>query len=170
MLSIRLFRTGKRNQPFFKVVVTDIRKSSTRGRFVEQVGFYNPLTKEKNLNIDRVKHWLSVGVKPSPTVHNMLISEKVIEGKKIPKHKIIKKVDVSSEAQGAKEGEKPAEEPKPTGAAVGETNKPAKSQVEPAKEIVEESKPEAPVVVTETKEKPAEPETKTEENIENAVA
>jgi small subunit ribosomal protein S16 len=87
MLVIRLFRVGKKNQPSFKVVVTDKRKSTRAGRFVEQVGFWNPITKEKSLKQDRIKYWLSVGVKPSATVHNMLVSEKIIEAKKIPLHK-----------------------------------------------------------------------------------
>ncbi len=87
MLTIRFHRTGRRNQPSFKIVVTDKRRSSTRGRFVEEVGFYNPVTKERVIRGERVKYWISVGAQPSPTVHNMLVSEKVIEGSKIPKHK-----------------------------------------------------------------------------------
>ncbi len=47
MLAIRLFRVGKKNQPAFKIVVTDKRNPARAGRFVEGVGFYNPLTKEK---------------------------------------------------------------------------------------------------------------------------
>src|SRR3989344_6199230 len=91
MLTIRLFRVGRKNQPAFKIVVTDKRKSSTRGRFVEEVGVYNPLTKQRNLKGDRVKYWISVGAKPSDTVHNMLVADKVIEGQKLPKHKKSKK-------------------------------------------------------------------------------
>ena len=91
MLVIRLFRTGKKNQPFFKIVVTDKRSKPKAGRFVEEVGFYNPLTKEKNLKTERIKHWLSVGAKPSETIHNLLVSEKIIEDKKIPLHKKSKK-------------------------------------------------------------------------------
>jgi small subunit ribosomal protein S16 len=87
MLVIRLFRTGKKNQPFFKIVVVDKRKSSIKGPYLEKVGFYNPLTKEKMLKKERVKYWLSVGAKPSATVHNLLISQKIIEGKKIPLEK-----------------------------------------------------------------------------------
>ncbi len=101
MLVIRLFRVGKKNQPSFGLVITDKRKSSTKGRFIEEVGFWNPLTKEKVLKGERIKYWLSVGAKPSATVYNLLISEKVIEGKKIPKHKKPKK----------KEGEKPSAAP-----------------------------------------------------------
>ena len=85
MLVIRLFRVGKKNQPSFKIVVTDKRNPPKSGRFVEEVGFWNPLIKQKVLNKDRIKYWLSVGAQPSETIHNLLISEKIIEGKKIAK-------------------------------------------------------------------------------------
>ncbi len=92
MLTIRFFRQSKRNQPAFKIVVADKRNSSTRGRFVEEVGHWNPLSKEKILNQERIKYWLSVGAQPSATVFNLLVSEKIIEGKKkIDVHKKSKK-------------------------------------------------------------------------------
>lgn len=91
MLVIRFFRVGKKNQPLFKIIVTNKKRSSRAGRFVEEVGFYNPLKKEKVLKQDRIRYWLSVGAKPSNTVYNLLVSEKVIEGKKIPVHKKSKK-------------------------------------------------------------------------------
>ncbi len=91
MLTIRLFRVGKKNQPSFKIVVIDKRKAPNKGRFVEEVGFLNPLTKEKILRKERINYWLSVGAKPSDTLYNLLVSEKIIEGKKIAKHKKAKK-------------------------------------------------------------------------------
>ncbi len=91
MIVIRFFRIGKKNQPSFKIVVTDKRRSSKKGRFVEEVGFYNPITKEKILKKDRIQYWVSVGAKPSASIHNLLISEKILEGKKIPVHKKSKK-------------------------------------------------------------------------------
>jgi len=107
MLVIRLFRVGKKNQPSFKIVVTDKRKPPRAGRFIEEVGFWNPLTKEKVLKKERILYWLSVGAKPSATVFNLLVSEKIVEGKKIPVHKKPKKKE--------KEPEKPvvAEKPSP---------------------------------------------------------
>jgi len=48
---------------------------------VEVLGFLNPLTKEKQLKTERIKYWLSVGAQPSDTIHNLLVSEKIIEGK-----------------------------------------------------------------------------------------
>jgi len=91
MLVIRFFRVGKKNQPSFKIVVTEKKRSSTRGRFVEQVGFYNPVTKEKILKADRIKYWLTVGAKPSPTIQNLFVSEKLMDAKKLDVHKKSKK-------------------------------------------------------------------------------
>jgi small subunit ribosomal protein S16 len=87
MLKIRFFRVGKKNQPSFKIVVTEKRNPPRGGRFVEEVGFWNPITKEKVLRKDRIKYWLSVGAQPSESVYNLLVSEKIVEGKKIPVHK-----------------------------------------------------------------------------------
>jgi small subunit ribosomal protein S16 len=87
MLAMRFFRVGKKNQPAFKIVVTDKKNPPRGGRFVEEVGFWNPITKERVLRKERIKYWLSVGVQPSESVHNLLVSEKIIEGKKIPVHK-----------------------------------------------------------------------------------
>ncbi len=87
MLVIRLQRTGRKNYPSYKIVVKDKTKSAKGGRFVEEVGFYNPSTKEKIVKGERIKYWMGVGAKPSPTVWNMLVQDKIVEGKKIAKHK-----------------------------------------------------------------------------------
>lgn len=89
MLVIRLFRVGNKNQPLFKIVVTDKTKPPRSGRFVEEVGFYNPLTKEKKFQAERIKYWLKSGAQPSDTVYNLLVVEKIIEGekRKIPVNK-----------------------------------------------------------------------------------
>ena len=87
MLVIRFFRVGKKNQPSFKIVVTDKRNPPRAGRFLEQVGFYNPITEEKVLKKERVQYWISKGAQPSPTVYNLLIKEGILQGKKIAVHK-----------------------------------------------------------------------------------
>jgi len=110
MLVIRFFRVGKKNQPSFKIVVTDKRNPTRAGRFTEEVGFWNPTTKEKVLKSERIKYWISVGAKPSPTVFNLLVSEKIIEGKKVPKHKKSKKKVEAKPVEVAPAPEKPAEE------------------------------------------------------------
>ncbi|MDD5433270.1 MAG: 30S ribosomal protein S16 [Candidatus Pacebacteria bacterium] len=99
MLTIRYLRTGKKNQPFYRVVVTDKKNPPRGGRFLEILGFINPFTKEKQLNADRIKYWLSVGAKTSDTVHNLLVQEKVIEGVKINVRKKPKKKAVEAKAK-----------------------------------------------------------------------
>jgi len=140
MLVIRFFRVGKKNQPSFKIVVTDKRRPARAGRFVEEVGFWNPVTKEKVLKPERIKYWLSVGAKTSNTVHNLLVSEKIIEGKKIDVHKKPKEKKEKAPAP-----EKPPEK-KPVA-----PEKPAEEKPK------EEPKVEAKPAEKKPKEKPAEP-------------
>lgn len=91
MLTIRLHRIGKTNQPSFKVVVIDKRKSAASGSFIEEVGHVNRLTKQTKLNSERLAYWLKVGAKPSASVHNLLVTQKVISAKKIAKQAKSKK-------------------------------------------------------------------------------
>lgn len=142
MLRIRFFRTGKKNQPFFRIVVTDRRHPPRGGRFLEILGFFNPLTKERKLKKERIKHWISVGAQPSDSVYNLLIEEKVLEGKKVPVHKKKKK-----EKKEKPKKEKPKEE-KPKEEKVKEKEKPK----EPKKEIKEEKPREEKVSEEKTKE------------------
>ncbi|PIU14891.1 30S ribosomal protein S16 [bacterium (Candidatus Gribaldobacteria) CG08_land_8_20_14_0_20_39_15] len=111
MLSIRFFRIGKKNQPLFRVIVTDKKNSSRGGRFLEVIGFYNPLTKEKQIKKERVKHWLSVGAKPSATVYNLLVKEGILTGKKIALHKKSKKEEVKAQSKPKTEEKKAEEKP-----------------------------------------------------------
>ncbi len=75
MVSIRLSRAGAKKRPFYHLVVTDSRNRRD-GRYIERVGFFNPVgtEKEENLRIDleRVDYWLSKGAKPSDRVANLL--------------------------------------------------------------------------------------------------
>ena len=91
MLTIRLHRVGKNNQPSFKMVVTDKRNSAAAGKFCEEVGFVNRVSKQINLKKERITYWISKGAQPSPTVNNILVAEKVITGKKIAVHSQPKK-------------------------------------------------------------------------------
>ena len=111
MTVIRLFRVGKKRQPFYKIVVTDKRNAPSAGRFIEEVGFYNPITKEKSFKVERIKHWLSKGAKASDTVHNLFVSEKIIEGNKIPKHGVSKKKKEGGEKEEVKVEDKKEEVP-----------------------------------------------------------
>lgn len=70
---IRLKRMGSNKKPFFRVVVAD--KTSPRdGRFIEQLGYYDPKKKDDNLSVDleRVNYWVTNGAKPSETVESLI--------------------------------------------------------------------------------------------------
>ncbi len=82
MLRIRLSRGGKKNMPIYKVVVAE-HSAPIKGKFVEQVGTYTPSTSSITLKPERIQYWISVGAKPSVTVHNLLVREGVVSGDKI---------------------------------------------------------------------------------------
>ncbi len=76
MLKIRLSMGGVKKRPIYKIVVADSRFPRD-GRFIEKVGFYNPLlpkTKKEriNLQVERIKHWISKGAKPTLRVSRIL--------------------------------------------------------------------------------------------------
>jgi len=117
MLKMRLQRIGRKNNPSYRVIVTDSRNAPSRGRHVDFIGSYDPLLGRVQIDAAKAKHWLSHGVQPSDTVYNFLISEKIIEGKKrnalSRKSPIIDeaKVKAEAEAKAAKEAaEKAAKE------------------------------------------------------------
>ena len=89
---IRLQRIGKKKQPQFRVAVSDKRKDLF-GPQLEILGHYNPIAKPKiiMLNGERIKHWLALGAQSSATVHNLLVSQGVIQAKKITAWKPRKK-------------------------------------------------------------------------------
>jgi len=150
MLVIRLLRIGKKNQPAFKIVITDKRKPPKAGRFVEEVGSWNPLKKEKVLKSERIKYWLSVGAKPSDTIYNMLVSEKIVEGKKIPLQKKSKKKE-EEKAPEAPTVAKPTEEkPKEEVKETPVVEKPKEEK--PKEEIKKEDVPKEEVQKEEKKE------------------
>lgn len=101
MLKIRLQRIGRRNDPHFRVVVTE-HTTSPRGKAVEQLGFVDPQEKKQKVDKERVLYWISKGAQVSPTVHNLFVSQKILEGKKVAKHHTPKKEE-KSEAKPAQE-------------------------------------------------------------------
>lgn len=108
MLVIRLSRVGKKNHPQFKVVVAE-KSAPIKGRFVEQLGSYNPHMKTATLNKERIQHWLSNGALCTDTTYNLLVKEGVVEGKKRRvKIKAKKKQEEEKEGKG-EESKKAAE-------------------------------------------------------------
>ncbi len=75
MVVIRLARGGAKKRPFFNLVVADSRRARD-GRFIERLGFYNPIAKENEESIriaqDRLTYWKSVGAQASPTVARLI--------------------------------------------------------------------------------------------------
>lgn len=86
MLSIKLKKIGKKHQPSFRIVVAE-RRSKLGGRYVEDIGWLNPLSKEFKINKERAEHWLSKGAKATDSIHNLLVKSGVISGQKRPVHK-----------------------------------------------------------------------------------
>ncbi len=82
MLVIRLKRVGKKHQPGYRLVVSE-RRSKIGRPPAEDLGSYNPFTKLAVFNQERVRYWLGVGAKPTPTVHNLLVKLGVIGGPKV---------------------------------------------------------------------------------------
>jgi len=82
MLAIRFKRVGRKHQPSFRIVVAE-KRSKRDGLSIDDIGFYNPITKEFGVKKERLEHWLKFGAKPTPTVHNLLVNHKLISGPKI---------------------------------------------------------------------------------------
>lgn len=79
-VKIRLKRMGAKRAPFYRVVVADSR-SPRDGRFIEEIGTYNPVTNPVQVKIDEDKalDWLSKGAKPSDTVRNLFSNQGLLE-------------------------------------------------------------------------------------------
>lgn len=83
MLAIRFQRIGRRNDPSFRIIVSEKARSPKAGNPLEVVGSYDPITKNTIIKEDRVRHWIGQGAELSGTVNNLLITKGVIEGKKV---------------------------------------------------------------------------------------
>ncbi len=111
MLTIRLQRVGRVHEPVFRVVLVDSKRGPKSGRTLEVLGNHDTRKAKNNSNVDgdRIKYWISKGAKPSDTVTNLLITKKIISGKKVnalPKKKPI--VKELTEDLSAQAGEKKA--------------------------------------------------------------
>jgi small subunit ribosomal protein S16 len=143
MLKIRLSMGGAKKRPVYKIVVADSRFPRD-GRFIEKVGSFNPLLpkakKERiTLEVDRIKHWISKGAKPTLRVSRILGESEVLPMP--PKGnnplKAIPKKDRKKEGEDKKEAAPkaaPKEEPKKEAAPKEEPKKEAAPKEEPKKE------------------------------------
>ena len=80
MVKIRLKRMGAHKQPFYRVGVADSR-APRDGKFIEEVGYYNPMTEPKEIKIDaeKAKKWLANGAQPTETVKALFKKSGIIE-------------------------------------------------------------------------------------------
>ena len=159
MLTIRLARSGAKKRPFYHISVADSRMPRD-GRFVERVGYYNPIAsgQEVRLEVDveRIDYWISQGAQPSERVLNLLKqnTESPEETEKRLAAKEAKRIKKLALKVAAKEAEAPAEEA-PAEEAPAEEAAPEEAAAEeaPAEEAPAE---EAPAEEAAAEEAPAE--------------
>jgi small subunit ribosomal protein S16 len=144
MLKMRLQRIGRKNQPSFRVVVTDSRNAQIRGRHVDIIGSHDPIIGRTEIDAEKAKKWLREGVQPSDTVYNLLISKKVIEGKKknvlSRKSPIVDEAKIKAEAEAKEKAEAKAK----ADAEAAEAAKVAAEEAPAPEETPAEVKTEAP--------------------------
>lgn len=138
MLKIRLQRVGRKHDPSYRIVVVEHTTGPKSGKHIEIIGNYNAKTNTKVVNADKVKEWMSKGAKVSDTLHNILVSEKILEGKKInvlsKKSPIIDEEKIKAEKEAKEKAEQEAKAKAEAEKAAAET---------PAEEIKEDA-PETP--------------------------
>jgi small subunit ribosomal protein S16 len=78
-VKLRLRRLGRKKRPFYRIIATDTR-APRDGRFIEEIGYYNPLTHPETVSVleERALYWLGVGATPSKTVKNILSRQGII--------------------------------------------------------------------------------------------
>ncbi len=114
MLAIRFQRIGRKNDPSFRIVVSEKARHPLAGNPLAVVGSYNPKTKQTLINAEEVKHWLEKGAQASGTVNNLLVSQGVIQGKKVNVRntKVAEKKEEEAKAEAPASAAPATEEPK----------------------------------------------------------
>ena len=82
-VKIRLKRMGSKKKPFYRIVVADSR-APRDGKFIEEIGYYNPLTESKEIKVDteKVNAWIKNGAKPTETVNRLFKNNNIYTDKK----------------------------------------------------------------------------------------
>jgi small subunit ribosomal protein S16 len=116
MLTIRLNRIGKKNKPYFRIVLQE-HTIAPGGRHVEVLGSYDPHSKKSFFKEEKIKYWVEKGAQPSDTVHNLLVKNNILQGEKRKVKLPAKKVEAVKEETTPTETkevapEAPAEEKK----------------------------------------------------------
>lgn len=95
MLAIKFKRIGKKKQPNYRIIVTE-KRSKVFGRFVEDLGWYNPRTKEFKIDKERTDYRLKTGAQPTDSIYNLLVKAEIVSGPKRQVHKKSKAVKESA--------------------------------------------------------------------------
>jgi small subunit ribosomal protein S16 len=77
MLKLRLKRTGKKRSPSYRLVIME-NLSRRDGRPIDEVGYYDPISKKCKFDTDKIKKWLVYGARPTTTVYNLLKKAEII--------------------------------------------------------------------------------------------
>lgn len=77
MLKLRFKRTGKKRSPSYRLVIME-NTFRRDGRSIDEVGYYNPITKQYKFDVDKIKKWLGYGAQPTETVLNLLKKAEII--------------------------------------------------------------------------------------------
>jgi ribosomal protein S16 len=146
MLMIRFQRIGRKNDAAFRIVVLEKTSGPKAGSYVDLVGTYNPKTKAVTLKPEAIRDWMAKGAQVSPSLHNLLVREGVLEGKKfqVISKKNLEKNKPKEAAAPAEAAEVPAEEAaaEPAPAAEDEVTVEAPAEMEAAVEAEAEPAPE----------------------------
>ena len=78
MLKLRLKRAGRKGSPSYRLVIME-HSSRRDGRPIDEIGFYNPITKQSFFDVSKIEKWMSNGANPSQTVLNLLLKAKIIQ-------------------------------------------------------------------------------------------
>ncbi|OGB60129.1 MAG: 30S ribosomal protein S16 [Caldithrix sp. RBG_13_44_9] len=166
-VKLRLRRLGRKKRPFYRIIATDSR-APRDGRFIEEIGHYNPLTHPETVSVqeDRALYWLGVGATPSKTVRNILSRQGIIlkfdlKKQGVAEEKIteelrkweVLQIERAKRLEAKKESErerrKKAKQESAKAETAGEVEKTAAAQPETAvKSETPAEKPEAPAAET----------------------
>ena len=117
-------RFGRRHQPFYRLVVVPRRSKPKRAKYVEKLGWVNPLKHEQSVDKERVLYWLGQGAQPSDSAWNLFVREGIVEGSKRRKGRVGKKKGATAEG----EAEVKAEETTPKSGDASDTKKEGKEK------------------------------------------
>lgn len=108
MLMIRFQRIGRKNDAAFRMAVLPKASGPKAGKYVDLVGTYNPKTKAMTVDGDKIKDWVSKGAQISPSLHNLLIKNGVLEGTKSAKVVSMKNLEKNVKAKAEAEAKEAA--------------------------------------------------------------